>query len=77
MSASRVTAPPELLTVRQVAAMLGCSPRHVCRLSEDAQMPAPVRIGALVRWNRTAVEQWLASGCKPLGQLVPIDGERQ
>jgi predicted DNA-binding transcriptional regulator AlpA len=30
-------------------------------------MPAPLKIGALVRWRRTDLEAWLAGGCKPVG----------
>lgn len=57
---------PELLTVREVAALLGCSPRHVYRLSADGRMPAPVSLGALVRWNRNSVQSWIEGGCQPV-----------
>ena len=56
-------APPALLDVRAVAALLDCSPRHVYRLSDAGRMPAPVRIGALVRWRRTELLAWLDAGC--------------
>ena len=52
-----------LLDVRGVAALLGCSPRHVYRLADAGNMPAPVRLGTLVRWQRQALEAWLAAGC--------------
>jgi len=42
-----ISALPELLDVRGVAALLGCSPRHVYRLADVGKMPAPVRLG---RW---------------------------
>lgn len=54
---------PQLLDVQAVAEMLGCSTRHVYRLSDAGRMPAPVKLGALVRWNRAAVEEWIAAGC--------------
>jgi excisionase family DNA binding protein len=54
---------PSLLNVRAVAALLDCSPRHVYRLSDAGRMPAPVRVGALVRWRRTDLDSWLAAGC--------------
>jgi excisionase family DNA binding protein len=66
------TMPPDdapaaaLLDVRAVAALLDCSPRHVYRLADAGRMPAPVRIGALVRWVRPAIEDWIAAGCKPV-----------
>lgn len=57
---------PQLLDVRAVAALLGCSPRHVYRLADAGKMPAPVRLGALVRWSRQAIEAWIADGCPPV-----------
>jgi excisionase family DNA binding protein len=63
-----VTAPEpsaaQLLDVRAVAALLGCSPRHVYRLADAAHMPPPRRLGALVRWSRQELMDWIASGCK-------------
>ncbi len=56
-------APPRLLDVQAVAALLDCSPRHVYRLSDAGHMPRPLRLGALVRWDRSALEQWIADGC--------------
>jgi excisionase family DNA binding protein len=53
----------QLLDVDAVAAMLDCSARHVYRLSDGGCMPAPVRLGALVRWSRQAIERWIADGC--------------
>lgn len=61
MSVSAPTS--DLASIRTVAAMLGCSVRHVRRLADSGRMPAPVRLGALIRWRRADVEQWIASGC--------------
>jgi excisionase family DNA binding protein len=55
----------QLLDVKVVAHLLGCSARHVYRMSDGGQMPPPVKLGALVRWNRSSVEEWIAGGCKP------------
>jgi excisionase family DNA binding protein len=54
-----------LLDVKAVAALLGCSPRHIYRLADAGHMPPPVRLGALVRWRRQEIDAWLAGGCKP------------
>jgi len=54
---------PALLDVNQVAALLSCSPRHVYRLSDAGRLPSPVKLGALVRWPRQAVLDWIAAGC--------------
>ena len=56
----------KLLDVQAVAGILGCSPRHVYRLSDAGRMPAPVKLGALVRWSRLAIESWIADGCRPV-----------
>jgi excisionase family DNA binding protein len=59
----------ELLDVRAVAGLLGASPRHVYRLADAGRMPAPVKLGALVRWSRRAVLDWIAAGC-PIARNV-------
>ncbi len=52
-----------LLDVQAVARLLSCSTRHVYRLADAGRMPPPIKLGALCRWNRLAVETWLADGC--------------
>jgi predicted DNA-binding transcriptional regulator AlpA len=67
--ADRVPRPavdPELLDVRAVATLLGgCSTRHVFRLADGGRMPAPLKLGSLVRWRRGEVLDWIAAGCLP------------
>jgi excisionase family DNA binding protein len=67
MSASTLPAPDApaaaLLDVDTVAAMLDCSARHVYRLAGAGRMPAPVRLGSLVRWSRVVIERWIGDGC--------------
>lgn len=52
-----------LLAVEDVAEMLRCSTRSVYRLADAGKMPRPVRLGALVRWNRASVMDWISKGC--------------
>jgi excisionase family DNA binding protein len=64
--------PPDLaalaaLDVRALAALLNCSQRHVYRMADRGAMPQPVRIGALVRWPRQVIMDWIAGGCQPVG----------
>ena len=54
----------QLLDVRAVAALLGCSARHVYRLADRGAMPPPLRLGTLVRWRRQDLDAWLAGGCR-------------
>ena len=67
--------PATLIDVEQVAAQLGCSPRTVYRLADAGRMPAPVRLGSLVRWRRGDVEAWIAGGCKTV-RSVSIQRDR-
>lgn len=59
------TAPPpsELLDVQQLAQLLHCSPRHCYRLADRGALPRPVRLGALIRWPRAAIDSWITAGC--------------
>lgn len=52
-----------LLGVEELARLLKCSVRHVRRLCDRGMMPAPVRLGALLRWSRATIEDWIAAGC--------------
>ena len=63
MSANPQFESSALLDVEQVARLLGCSPRHVYRLSDSGKMPRPVRLGSLVRWSQEAIQHWIAEGC--------------
>jgi excisionase family DNA binding protein len=60
--------PPKLLDVRSVAALLGSSTKHVWRLRDDGLLPAPVRVGALVRWRASDLNRWIEQGC-PAGGI--------
>ena len=53
----------QLLDVQAVARLLDCSPRHVYRLSDSGDMPRPVKLGALVRWSRQSIQEWIQAGC--------------
>ena len=59
----RSSARPLLLKDREVAALLGVSRRHVATLRASGRMPAPVRLGCSVRWQRDEIEGWIAAGC--------------
>src|ERR1041385_976927 len=56
----------ELLTVNDVAELLSCSPRHVYRLADGGRLPRPRKLGALVRWSRAEVLDWIAGGWEPV-----------
>ena len=52
-----------MLDVEDLAALLKCSTRHVYRLAASGRMPRPLKLGALCRWSRAAVEDWIGRGC--------------
>lgn len=56
----------ELLDIRAVSALGVGSTRHVYRLSDAGRMPAPVKLGALVRWRRREILEWIDAGCPPV-----------
>lgn len=54
---------PTAASVRTVAKLLECSPRHVERLDAAGKIPAPVRLGRAKRWNLDELRRWVAAGC--------------
>jgi excisionase family DNA binding protein len=63
MSKTATTTPAAMLDVKEIAALLKCSARTVTRMHKQRQMPPAVRIGRLCRWNRSAIEAWIAANC--------------
>ncbi len=56
---------PAVLNVKQVAALLNVSPRHVYRMADGGLMPRPLKLGGLNRWPKATREQWLSAGARP------------
>lgn len=54
---------PLLLTEAQAAELLSLSPRKVWELAARGAIRS-VKIGALKRYRRVDLEEWVASGCK-------------
>ena len=54
-----------LVDVSQVAKILDVSERTVWRLRSGRQIPAPIRIGGLVRWRRSDIIAWIEADCRP------------
>lgn len=60
-----------LLSVREVAELLGCSTSFVWKMRRRGQFPQPQRIGVkFTRWRRIDVEAWLAGKDNAQGQGV-------
>jgi predicted DNA-binding transcriptional regulator AlpA len=57
---------PELLNVKQTAALTGVSWRSVYRQCDAGRFPQPVRIGSRSLWRRTELLDWITQGCPPV-----------
>jgi excisionase family DNA binding protein len=62
-SAPAGATPADLLDIHAVARRLTVSERTVRRLVARGAMPAPVRLGALIRWRRADLDRWIEEGC--------------
>lgn len=52
-----------MMSVDDVAMEIGCCSRSVRRWVDSGRMPKPIKLGSLVRWPRSVIEQWIAEGC--------------
>ena len=48
-----------LMSVRELSAFLHLGERSIWKFANTGEMPAPVRIGRAVRWDRRDIEAWL------------------
>ena len=49
-----------VLTVGEMAELLGVSKLTIWRWEKSAEIPKAIAIGGTVRWKRSDVEKWLA-----------------
>ena len=56
---------PDTLTLasKDAAGLLGISRAHFWKLNGLGKLPAPVRLGRVVRWRRDELIRWLNAGC--------------
>ena len=59
---------PLLLDARRAAALLGIGVSTLYKLHSSGRVPAPVRLGASVRWRRAELVAWTAADCPPRGR---------
>lgn len=65
-----------LLSIRERAIVLDCSPRHVRRLAVVGALPAPVWLGELHRWSRRAALCGMEAGCPPIARAPKGEARR-
>ena len=52
-----------LLTVPQVAKLIGLAPRTVWRMISEGHTPETIRVGRYVRFKASEVNHWIKAGC--------------
>ncbi len=57
-----------LLSVGEVARVLDVSPRTIWQWRDSGRLPAPVRLGKLVKWDIDAIDAWVDDGCPDLSK---------
>lgn len=65
-----------LLSVGQVARLTGLSKRTIWRMARESRTPDPVRIGRVVRFRASEVDQWLRLGCPNRAMFNTTKGVR-
>lgn len=53
----------ELLTVREVAALVKLSARQIYKMVSAGRMPPPLKVGRSTRWRADDVRRWIVDGC--------------
>ena len=52
----------QLLTLKEVADRLQCSPRTIQNQMRIGKFPLSIRIGNMHRWQPSAIDQWIKEG---------------
>jgi predicted DNA-binding transcriptional regulator AlpA len=69
---------PVLLVSDIVAAGLcGASRATWCRLRVAGKIPAPIKLGRCVRWNRAELAEWVNAGCPPRDMWEAIKAQNR
>ncbi len=63
MSETDSVTEPLLISAKDVARMLNVSLRTLWRLRSAGDVPAPLTIGATVRWRVDELRKFIAEGC--------------
>ncbi len=52
-----------LIGIKEVARLVGISPRHVFRRVSTKRFPQPRKIGRSSRWHEGELSRWIDAGC--------------
>jgi predicted DNA-binding transcriptional regulator AlpA len=59
----------ELFTKKQLSAKLKISCRSIDRKIQQGEFPRGFKIGSLVRWRSSVVEEWIEKNCPSHGRV--------
>ncbi len=66
----------ELLSVAQVATMLGWGESVVRQRDKEGLLPIPNRFGGAIQWSRSELQSWIDAGC-PKRQQWELQKQRK
>lgn len=66
----------KLLTAKGAAELISVSKRTWHRLNSAGKVPAPVRIGSIVRWNLDELAAWIQMGCPDTKTFTNLIGAK-
>ena len=52
-----------LLSLEQVADILAVSRRTVYRFRDSGFMPPAIKLGRMLRWRESEIQEWITAGC--------------
>ncbi len=60
-----------LLSIKDLTRLLQCTPQHIANLRKQKRIPAPVKLGTLVRWPLHVYREWVANNCPTYAASEP------
>jgi excisionase family DNA binding protein len=65
---------PEIMTTKEVAEYLKLHEITVCKYAAEGKIPA-IRIGRVWRFDKEAIDKWIAKGTPPAIKMEPGGGK--
>jgi prophage regulatory protein len=62
--------PPVMITAAEFAAICGMKTATLRQKVKCGQVPAPIRIGGIVRWDKAEILAWLQAGAPVAAEWV-------
>jgi excisionase family DNA binding protein len=67
---------PEIMTTKQVAEYLKLHEITVCKYAAEGKIPA-IRIGRVWRFDKEAIDRWIAEGTAPAIKMESAAGKKK